>query len=138
MPPWWLPYSAFDLNGDGSVNHADHRVWVKDLAHTWYGDANLDGEFNSGDLIQVLSAGKYEAVEYDRREGVIPATWSEGDWNADAEFNTTDLVTALADGGYEQGLRPPAAAAVPEPQACALLTIGLVVALSVRRTRRVF
>ena len=38
----------------------DHRVWVKDLKHTWFGDADLNGEFNSNDFVQVFQAGKYE------------------------------------------------------------------------------
>jgi uncharacterized protein YjbI with pentapeptide repeats len=128
LAPYWLPFGAFDLNGDGSINHADHRVWVKDLAHTWYGDANLDGEFNSTDLIDALAAGTYEAD--------MAAGWASGDFDGNGHFDSSDLIEALADGGYEQGLRPPAAAAVPEPQACALLTMGLVVALCGRRTRR--
>ena len=60
IPTWWLLKSAFDLNNDSSIDLDDHRVWVKDLRHTWYGDANLDGEFNSGDLITVFQAGGYE------------------------------------------------------------------------------
>ena len=60
-PPFlaWLD-AMFDLNSDGSVDHEDHRIWVKDLKHTWFGDANLDGEFNSSDMVQVFAAGKYE------------------------------------------------------------------------------
>ena len=56
----WLPDAAFDLNSDSSVTLEDHRVWVKDLKHTWFGDADLNGEFNSNDFVQVFQAGKYE------------------------------------------------------------------------------
>jgi hypothetical protein len=130
IPTWWLPDAAFDLNGDSRIDLDDHRVWVKELRHTWFGDANLDFEFNSGDLIQVLSAGKYDAAaEYDFFDDLInPASWSEGDWNADGLFNSTDLVDSLADGGYEQGPRRPAAA-VPEPSGL-LLVAGLLPLLS--------
>ena len=54
---------AFDLNDDGVVNYADREVWVNDLKNTWIGDANLNGEFNSGDMVQVFSRGKYETGE---------------------------------------------------------------------------
>ena len=56
---WWLPDAMFDLNGDTVLDSEDRRVWVKDLAYTWYGDANLDGEFNSSDFVQVFTAGRY-------------------------------------------------------------------------------
>ena len=58
------------------------------------GDANLDGKFNSQDLIQVLAAGKYEDS--------IPnnASWLEGDWNGDREVDSLDLVLALTQGNY--------------------------------------
>jgi hypothetical protein len=103
----------FDFTHDGVVTLADQESWVHDLKHTWFGDADLNGEFNSADLVQVLAAGKYEAPQ-----GAI--SWYEGDWNADGLFNSTDLVDALADGGYEQGPRLPAAA-VPEPSGLLLV-----------------
>ena len=124
--PWWLPDAMFDLNSDDTIDLDDHRMWVKDLAHTWYGDANLDGEFNSSDFAQVLTAGKYEKgwLEEDRwPEGQL-AVWSEGDWNGDWFFNSSDMVTAFVDGGYEQGPRP-AAATVPEPASILQLLLGL-------------
>jgi uncharacterized protein YjbI with pentapeptide repeats len=133
--PPWLPDAAFDMDGDGGIGLEDHRVWVKVLKHTWFGDANLDLEFNSTDLIQVLAAGKYEAAEFDLDGHLInPASWSEGDWNADGEFNSTDLVVALGDGGYEQGPRPPApTAAVPEPWGDLLLALSLLALIGRRR-----
>ena len=51
---------AFDLTGDGRVNYDDRLNWVKELKGTSIGDANLDGEFNSGDMVQVFVSGKYE------------------------------------------------------------------------------
>ena len=105
-----------DMNGDEAVDVADVHYWVTDLKNTWIGDANLDGEFNSSDFVQVFSAGKYETN--------AAASWSEGDWNADARFDSGDFVMAFADGGYENGPRA-VVAAVPEPTSRLLVLIVL-------------
>ena len=119
--------SKFDVNTDGSVNRSDLNFYVGDkrILHTWIGDANLDGEFNSSDLVRVFSGGKYET------DG--PATWDEGDWNADRVFNSGDMVAAFSDGGYEKGLKSPAA--VPEPSAIIIAGIGLLAVLRFRSVR---
>ena len=54
--------AEYDLNGDGVVDFEDRKLWVEDSAfkNTWIGDANLDLEFNSCDMVQVFAAGKYE------------------------------------------------------------------------------
>jgi hypothetical protein len=122
----WLPDEAFDMNGDNSLDLEDHRFWVKDLKHTWYGDADLDGKFGSNDIVQVFRVGKYETK--------VKAGWSEGDWNGDGVFNTGDFVTAFIDGGFETGPRTDAAV-VPEPEGCLLWVIGLLPWLY-RRTAR--
>ncbi len=123
---------SFDLNEDGLVNKRDIDLWVGDesFAHTWYGDADLDGEFNSTDLVTVFAAGKYE-------DGVpMNASWAEGDWNLDMNFDSSDLVVAFSDGGYEVGPRG-AVAAVPEPTSIATLLIALLLTLSsTRRCRK--
>ena len=92
----------YDVNGDSVVNHQDYVYWVKQIKETWFGDSDLNGEFNSGDLVKVFQAGKYETG--------LAATWSEGDWNCDGLFDSGDLVTAFQDGGYEQGPLPAVAA----------------------------
>ena len=98
----------YDLNGDDKVDYADRQMWVDELKNTWIGDANLDGEFNSGDMVQVFVRGKYETGE--------DAGWEEGDWNGDTQFGSSDMVAAFAAGGYEKGKRPAVAVnAVPEP-----------------------
>jgi hypothetical protein len=99
--------ATFDLTADALVNGADVSFWVKDLFNSWIGDADLDGEFNSSDLVTVLASGTYEAN--------VDSVWTTGDFNGDGRTNSGDLVAALADGGYEVGPRPPGAAAVPEP-----------------------
>jgi hypothetical protein len=121
--------TEYDLTDDGLVDEQDVTEWAKakDIGYTWMGDANFDGQFDTGDFVQVLGAGKYEDV-------TAVAVWSEGDWNGDGSFDTGDLVVALGDGGYEVGPRSDVAA-VPEPSAFALsLALGFLFAF--RRGRR--
>ncbi len=121
------PLQPFDENGDGVVDLADRTIWVKQYKHTWMGDADLDGEFNSSDLVDVFQAGTYETGE--------PATWATGDWTGDMQFDSSDLVEAFQDGGYEEGVRP-AINAVPEPVGFVLLTLGILISVPSRRSRR--
>ena len=60
--PSWRD-QMLDLNGDRSVTKEDLQVWINDLKSTWFGDANLDGEFNTHDLVQVFQAGRYETEQ---------------------------------------------------------------------------
>lgn len=102
---------VFDLDSDNAVNKSDVAVWARDLSNTWLGDANLDGEFNTGDLTTVFQAAKFETGEV--------ANWSEGDWTGDLRFGTEDLVAAFQDAGFEQG--PRTIVAVPEPGSAAII-----------------
>ena len=123
-----LNEAGFDLTGDGSVNGADVTEWIKNIAISWVGDANVDGEFNSGDFVAVFTAGKFETDQ--------TATWAEGDWNGDGQFNSGDFVAAFTDGGFEMGPRPAAAAAsVPEPSSIALTLVGAFALLGLRRRK---
>ena len=120
--------SGYDLNQDGVVDFADQNVWVVDLKNTWFGDANLDGEFNSGDFVQVFNAGQFEDVV----EG--NSTWATGDWNGDREFSSGDFVVAFQGGGYESGPRG-AVHDVPEPSMMWLTSLALLAIVSHRRIR---
>ena len=121
---------VFDLNADAVVDAADRDFWVRDLKHTFFGDANLDGEFSTTDLVAVFTAGEYE----DSIDG--SSGWATGDWNGDGDFSTADLVLAFQEGGYEQGPRT-AANPVPEPGNLVLLTAGLLCTVMVIRNRLV-
>jgi hypothetical protein len=107
---------AYDVNDDGSVNELDRTRWVTDVRGTVFGDANLDGEFNSTDLVQVLQIGEYAD------DVPLNSTWSDGDFGGDREFDTDDLVLALQTGAYETG--PVAARAIPEPLSVVLFLNG--------------
>ena len=110
---------------DGTLTDPAARAdYVHDVLGTWLGDADLDGQFNSSDLVTVFTAGKYESGD--------AAVWAEGDWNGDSTFGSGDLVVAFTDGGYEAGPRP-AMAAVPEPSSCILLALGMLLVLKRRR-----
>jgi hypothetical protein len=114
----------YDLNADTLVNDADVNFWIRDLFHSWVGDADLNREFNSSDLVVVLASGTYEAD--------MAAVWTTGDFNGDGRTNSSDLVAALADGGYEAGPRP-ATAAVPEPATAVLILCAALTCLFIAR-----
>ena len=85
---------AGDLNGDGATDRGDLDYLTHNVLGTFYGDANLDRRFNSGDLILMFQAGEYE-------DGIPNnSTWSDGDSNCDGEFTTADLIRQFQDGGY--------------------------------------
>ncbi|MCA9167601.1 MAG: hypothetical protein KDB23_08025 [Planctomycetales bacterium] len=123
------PDIRFDINGDMLVDQGDLGKWVHDVKSTYYGDTNLDGEFDSSDLINAFQAGQYEDSVFGN------STWSTGDWNADREFTTSDFVVAFQDGGYEQGPRT-AVASVPEPHALIPFVIGAIGLLAKNRVQK--
>lgn len=88
--------AEFDFNQDGQVNLTDFEFFVGKVLRTHPGDANVNGIFNSGDLVAVFVAGEYED-QVDAN-----STWAEGDWNCDREFDTRDLVAAFQAGAYVQ------------------------------------
>ena len=85
----------FDINGDRIVDRSDVDFLIVKVLDTIYGDANLDGLFNSSDLVSIFQAGEYED------DVAKNSSWSEGDWNCDGEFSSADLVVAFQSGGYE-------------------------------------
>jgi hypothetical protein len=98
---------TFDLNSDEQISDVDRTLWVERLKSTYFGDSNLDGQFDSRDLVAVFQAAKYEDA-IDGNSG-----WATGDWNGDGDFSSRDLVLTFEFGGYEQG--PRVVTAVPEP-----------------------
>ncbi len=94
------PATRFDLDESGVVNAADAQFMVKKILRTSIGDANLDGIFDSSDLVQVFQAGVYEDEVFGN------AGWEAGDWDCDGDFTTADLIAAFQDGGYERPNAP--------------------------------
>ncbi len=114
------------LDNGTIIDPTERSTYVHEVLMTWVGDSNLDGEFNSSDLVAVFEAGQYEDAIDDN------STWVTGDWSGDREFDSSDLVSAFRDGGFEQGPRP-AVAAVPEPSSLILLAIGIIGALPISK-----
>ena len=86
--------SRFDLDASGHVDRNDLVYLVERVFETVFGDANLDGVFNSADLVHVFQRGEFE----DGIDG--NSTWADGDWNCDGEFDARDFVIAFRSAGY--------------------------------------
>ena len=84
-----------DLNEDGVFTEDDLNLLVEDILGTSAGDADLNGRFDSEDLVAVFIAGQYN----DGIDG--NSTWATGDWNCDGEFDSEDLVAAFISGAYQ-------------------------------------
>ncbi|MEZ6119821.1 MAG: hypothetical protein R3C28_25085 [Pirellulaceae bacterium] len=132
--------TQFDLNKDGLVNQLDRTVWVNELAYTYFGDANLNGVFNTGDLVHVFKSSEFEDTI------VANSTWEEGDWNGDFEFDSGDLVLAFQANAFEGAPRDPlgrqngnttgpGVVPVPEPNGLSTLFFGFAVVVMRLRYR---
>ncbi len=96
------PEPQFDLNVDERVDDQDRNFLIHNVLRTNLGDTNLDGVFDSSDLVLIWQNNEYE-------DGIASNSgWAEGDWNGDGEFDSGDLVAAFSSGAY----RSPIAAAV--------------------------
>ena len=119
--------SAFDLTDDGRVDQLDRIHWVELLAESAFGDAGLDGIFNSSDLVQVFRVGEYED------EIPINSNWADGDWDGNQDFDSSDLVFALQRNRYVPGN---GSVPVPEPTISVLLFIGAMIVSGYKRHTR--
>jgi hypothetical protein len=103
----------FDLTDDGVVDQDDVDEWVFNIVPigenigTVYGDFNLDGEVNAGDL--ALLATNYGTVG--------DWGWATGDGNGDGNVDAGDL--AMLATNYGTVVHP-----VPEPVTLSLLAVG--------------
>ena len=104
----FVPYLYFDLDGDSVITPADGLAMMNATGVT-AGDSNLDGRFDSQDLL--LS---FQSAAYENRQRT--AKWQDGDWDFDSLFTTKDLVAAFMNGNYSA-----AATVVPEPASLGVL-----------------
>lgn len=121
----------YDLNGDQRVTQTDVEIWIRDVKRTGAGDSNLDGAFDSQDLLLAFQLGGYEDAEG------WNSNWAGGDWDFDQEFTSKDLVLAMQRGTYENFTA--ATISVPETHHWGLLGLCALMALSHLRpaTRRI-
>lgn len=82
----------YDLTGDEQTDRADLQRLLDLGWSTTLGDTNLDGRFDSTDLVQIFITGRYETG--------TQAGYGEGDWNCDGRFDSSDLVIAFSIGLY--------------------------------------
>ncbi len=128
------PAPALNLDGLNDANADDITRWLTVAAQAQglpqpyaKGDANLDGQFNSTDLVRVFQAGEYE----DAATG--NSGWSEGDWDGNGEFGSQDLIAAFQDGRYASSTL---AVAVPEPVATSAALLLFLLGVCQSRSRR--
>lgn len=108
----------YDVAANGTLDAADLSYWIQDLKKTYFGDANLDGQFDSTDFVDVFQRGEYEDAV------AANSGWADGDWDGNGDFESGDFVQAFQGGGYDQGPRAAGAvASVPEPAAVSLVTV---------------
>ncbi|MCP4191072.1 MAG: hypothetical protein GY768_10645 [Planctomycetaceae bacterium] len=85
------PKIAPPLTGDGvsasRAPWAELDSWRKEVLP---GDVNLDGVFDSADLVLVFQANEYQDDEEDN------SSFFEGDWDGDGDFGSADFVYVLA------------------------------------------
>ncbi len=84
----------YDLDRNASVDERDANFLIEVVLDSVVGDANMDGIFDSEDLIEVFKSGQYEDGE--ARNSI----WRTGDWNGDNECDSSDLLFALQRGHY--------------------------------------
>ena len=115
---WQGNAAKFDLTADGKVDHSDLEYLIEQLLGTSFGDANLDGIFNSSDLVEVLQSGEFEDLTPGN------SNWAEGDWDCDGDFLTADLVLAFQSGQYVAAAVP-GSAALPRSPRCTTISARL-------------
>jgi hypothetical protein len=89
------PDLRFDLDDDSDIDLDDLDMLVVSAMRSRIGDSNLNGRFDTGDLVLIFQRGEFE-------DSVVGnSTWADGDWNCDGDFTTADLVFALQRGGLD-------------------------------------
>ena len=110
----------FDVTGDGLATEHDREIWIRELAMTLPGDANLDGKVQFDDFL-ALSANFGQS-----------GGWNEGDANGSGNVDFADFV--LLSSNYQPSNAT--SAAVPEPST---FLLGLTAwSISLLRRRRSF
>jgi hypothetical protein len=129
LPSGFVLNAATAINDSGYIvgygtDAAGHTNQIFLLsAPTLPGDANLDGKVDINDLTIVLA--------HYGESGLI---WATGDFNGDGRVDINDLTIVLAN--YGKTLGAASLAAVPEPSALVLISVGVVSLVAFARRRR--
>lgn len=99
-----------DVNVDGQVDLDDHRFWVESLAGTFFGDADLNGNVDFTDFVELSS-------NFGKSGG-----WAQGDFDGDGDVAFPDFV--LLSSNFGDMSQAPASQSVPEPTAAVLTLTG--------------
>jgi hypothetical protein len=110
---------SFDVNLDGSLDQEDRRVWVEELAETFFGDAALNGDVAFDDFVSLANG-------FGSNGG-----WGQGDFDGSGLVQFPDFVLLAGNFGNVRA----AAAAVPEPATLGLVALGLFAVLGQARWR---
>ncbi len=109
-------YELYDINSDSMLDMSDVEFLVEAMMGTVFGDLNLDGAVDAGDL--AIIAGNF---------GMIGDwSWADGDVNGDGIIDAGDLAVLAGNFGVTSG-------DVPEPITLTLLATGGVALLRRRR-----
>lgn len=109
--------NEYDLNGDRLIDERDRDRWVRELAGTSFGDANLDQSVNFVDLL-LLSHGF----------GTMGG-WAFGDFDGDGEVGFPDFLILANNFGQSK------VSTVPEPNSAMAIVFLMLVALRRRLAR---
>ncbi len=111
---------GFDLDGNGTVDQEDHRMWVEDVFGTFFGDADLNKEVEFGDFLALADGFGGEGG------------WANGDFDGNGNVDFPDFLALAANFGRGAA---GVAAAVPEPTGACLAVFGVLGLIDFRRRR---
>ena len=77
----------FDVDGSGTVTSADITFLVESILGTSFGDVDLDGDVDTGDLTRAI-------INFTSAQG-NGKTWSQGDTDGDGDIDTSDLTRSI-------------------------------------------
>ena len=109
--------ASFDLTEDGFVDEADRKTWIAELAETYSGDTNLDGNVDFSDFLVLSSSFG------------MPGGWAEGDFDGNGDVQFPDFLALASNFGKEAT----GAVSIPEPATDVLAYAMLLATLLMRR-----
>jgi hypothetical protein len=110
--------TPFDLNEDGSVTSDDREIWIRDVAGSLAGDADLNGAVEFADFL--LLSNNFGGS----------GGWALGDFDGSGDVQFADFL--LLSSSFGQSAE---AASVPEPNA-GLLSLLAIAGFGLMRKRR--